>query len=137
MVFILSHLLSDFVFQTDEVSRNKGEKIAFKKNRNCVIKNNHLICHFFIYLLTIIFLFFIISKLAPDYIPLNSAIYISSMIILASHFMIDYLMKVLGGNEFIAFLVGQSLHVLSIYLSVIIVLKKDIFSFLMIELYDK
>lgn len=105
MVFMLSHLLADFVFQRDAISRGKRGKIACKKNEKYTIKIIALLFHVFIHLLTMMLLFFIISKLDSNDIPMNSVVYLSSVIILVSHFIVEYLKDRIGKNEFTTFLV--------------------------------
>jgi hypothetical protein len=84
IIFILSHLLGDFVLQTDKIAKNKGGKIDVKNKEQCKKKFLSLGVHIFIHLITMASLFFIISQLYPNYVSLNSAIYKSSVAILVS-----------------------------------------------------
>lgn len=137
IIFILSHLLGDFVLQTDKIAKNKGGKIDVKNKEQCKKKILSLGVHIFIHLITMVSLFFIISQLYPNYVSLNSAIYKSSIAILVSHLFIDCFKYLFEKNEFIAFFIDQLLHVLIIYFVMAFCLKKDACSFLDIDLYYK
>lgn len=137
IIFTLSHLLGDFVLQTDKIAKNKGGKIDVKNKEQCKKNFLSLGFHIFIHLITMASLFFIISQLYPNYVSLNSAIYKSSVAILVSHLFIDCFKYLFEKNEFIAFFIDQLLHVLIIYFVMAFCLKKDACSFLDIDLYDK
>lgn len=138
LVYLLSHLLADLTFQTDEMAKDKGEKIDFKVFKNNKKKFKALLTHISIHIIMIPILFMTIKQLDAEYIkePMVNIIIIS-IIILIGHFLVDCFKYILKLKDLYLFLFDQLIHVIIIYLAIISILNKNIFSFININLYNK
>ena len=138
LVFVLSHLLADFTFQTDNMAKYKGEKIELKSCKKNCEKIMSLLSHIAVHIVILIFLFYIITKLDTEYIKEDSAIIIQiSLIILCGHLLVDGFKFLLKCKDLSLFLLDQIIHVIIIYFAIISILNKKIDSFMNINLYNK
>lgn len=100
---ILAHILSDFIFQNDEIIslKNSSDKVNFKKG--------HRLHCFIVIILNLIFLL-------PLFNPIDVIIF--SLLVTLSHYFIDTIKyKFFNGNDFkklISFIIDQLLHFLVI-----------------------
>jgi len=138
LLFVLSHLLADFTFQTDKMAKNKGDRIDIKKVDEYCEKAKSLLSHIAVHIGVLILLFSIIKQLDAEYIKedMTTIIKISSIIIFC-HFIVDCFKFILPVKDLYLFLLDQLIHVTIIYLVIICILNKSIYSFLDIKLYNK
>lgn len=125
LIFLLAHLLSDFIFQSNKMAKEKGGPICKKKWKSLFF---HIAIHFG-FIILIISIIYIIDSDYIDFVKFK----IIEMIffILISHFIIDFLKFILNKKKPVFnFLLDQFLHISCIYLSIIIVLKKELVIFL-------
>lgn len=138
LVFLLSHLLADFVFQTDKMAKHKGDKVDFKNFKENDKKIKSLLPHIVVHIGMIVFLFSIIKQLDAEYIKEDIInIILISIIIILSHFLVDCFKYIVKVKTLYLFLLDQLIHVIIIYLAIICILNKSIYSFININLYNK
>lgn len=148
LIFILSHLLADFIFQSNNMSKNKERKIDWKGGKfesqriDLSSDNNrlkfkslffHILMHFVVLILTIKVIFIIDKEyLIHDY----QYIILMIFYVLLFHFIIDcFKYKLVNYCDFMflknkwnskfkmlwIFILDQILHIVCIYLTVILV----------------
>ena len=126
--FILCHLIGDFIFQFDCISKNK-------ESCNNIKRYGFLAIHISIHLLTMVLVYFIINPISHHY---YKDYLISGLIICSLHLIIDFLKYPLSKSKIEKiwlYCIDQSLHFLSIYAVLVIILKKNFFMFLNKNLY--
>lgn len=115
IVFLLSHLIGDFIFQTDQMAKYKGIKFqrhTLKKKLFSLFL--HIFVHFFILIITL----FLVSQLQNNYITSSQKeLLIVVFLVIITHAMIDCFKFLLTKylSPFSIFLCDQLLHIITIY----------------------